>query len=182
MKLCVKMEKSSSDFAFRFKKSNANISVNISIHSTVDHQKPKHQYYQKTNNIRRRGIGTLSKKSLTSIPRTFFTPYIWWRPHTISLITVLRPGHKPPHVTMQAWTSSDSKYTWKIFVKSLCQCRASDIPLHILHISHIKKGTFWRGPARRKCVPLGPSLWTTIYKGSTGKWKPMFRYKLWTSI
>lgn len=41
MKLCVKMEKSSSDFAFRFKKSNANISINISIHSTVDHQKPK---------------------------------------------------------------------------------------------------------------------------------------------
>lgn len=50
-------------------------------------------------------------KLLTSIPRIFLTPYMWQRPHTISLITVLSPGHRPPHVTMHACTSSDSKYT-----------------------------------------------------------------------
>jgi len=54
----------------------------------------------------------LFKDSLTLIPNTFLTPYIWYKPHTNSLITVLRPGHKPPHVTMAAWTSSDLKYTW----------------------------------------------------------------------
>ena len=49
------------------------------------------------------------KWSLTSIPKTFFTPYMWYKPHTISRITVLSPGQRPPHVTIQAWTSSASK-------------------------------------------------------------------------
>lgn len=52
---------------------------------------------------------------LTSIPRTLWTPYMWYNPHTISLITVFRPGHRPPHVTIHACTSSDSKYTWETF-------------------------------------------------------------------
>lgn len=54
----------------------------------------------------------------TCIPKTLCTPYIWYKPHTISLITVFRPGQSPPHVTIQACTSSESKYTCQTF-KSL---------------------------------------------------------------
>ena len=47
----------------------------------------------------------------TCIPKTLLTLYMWDKPHTNSLMTVLSPGQRPPHVTMQAFTSSDSKYT-----------------------------------------------------------------------
>lgn len=46
--------------------------------------------------------------SLTSIPNISRTPYWFHSPHTTSRITVFRPGHNPPHVTMQARTSSGS--------------------------------------------------------------------------
>lgn len=56
-----------------------------------------------------------NKRELTSIPSTLVTPYIWYKPHTISRTTVFKPGHRPPHVTMQATTSSASKATCKIY-------------------------------------------------------------------
>jgi hypothetical protein len=62
------------------------------------------------------------------MPRTFFTPYIWYKPHTISLITVLSPGQVPPHVTIQARTSSGSKYTWTTY-NSMHKWQAYGSPL-----------------------------------------------------
>lgn len=49
---------------------------------------------------------------------------MWCRPQTISLMTVFRPGHRPPHVTIQACTSSDSKYTWEH--NSMCDLNFQD--------------------------------------------------------
>lgn len=40
----------------------------------------------------------------------------------------------------------------------------SSIPMCKKHTKQTKTHTRWRGPARRKCVPLGLFLWTTICK------------------
>jgi hypothetical protein len=46
---------------------------------------------------------------LTSMPTTLVIPYMSYRPHTSSRMTVFSPGQRPPQVTMAAFTSSDWK-------------------------------------------------------------------------
>ena len=52
------------------------------------------------------------KSQLTLMPSTVRTPYWNQSPHTSSRITVLRPGHRPPHVTMAARTSEGWNTIW----------------------------------------------------------------------
>ena len=90
---------------------------------------------------------------LTSMPMISRTPYWFHSPHTISRITVFKPGQSPPHVTTQALTSSGSKYTCVSTSKNKKNKGFWTKIVNKTWRRWTDKHTFSIGPARRKCQP-----------------------------